>query len=146
MTQTIDKHPSWFKLKLERRQLIRELPPESAVRVLLSCLNYLEAGRFPETLSPIEKIAVSAFLPDLEEAVSTYAQRVKNGAKGGAPMSNKNARKKKQPYAPSCAHLEPHGTEEEADTPYGVDASIAEKENQPGGGRLGGRLPCPVLL
>ena len=41
MTQTIDKHPSWFKLKLERRQLIRELPPESAVRVLLSCLNYL---------------------------------------------------------------------------------------------------------
>ena len=68
MTQTVDKHPSWFKLKLERRQLIRELPPESAVRVLLSCLNYLEAGRFPETLSPIEKIAVSAFLPDLEEA------------------------------------------------------------------------------
>ena len=51
MTQTVDKHPSWFKLKLERRQLIRELPPESAVRVLLSCLNYLEAGRFPETLS-----------------------------------------------------------------------------------------------
>ncbi len=55
MTQTIDKHPSWFKLKLERRQLIRELPPESAVRVLLSCLNYLEAGRFPETLSPLRK-------------------------------------------------------------------------------------------
>ena len=142
MTQTIDKHPSWFKLKLERRQLIRELPPESAVRVLLSCLNYLEAGRFPETLSPIEKIAVSAFLPDLEEAVSTYAQRVKNGAKGGAPRSNKNARKKKQPYASSCAHLEPHGTEEEADTPYGVDASGEERNGSHGEAALVGGSPA----
>ena len=74
--------------------------------------------------------------------MSTYAQRVKNGAKGGAPRSNKNARKKKQPYAPSCAHSGPYGTEEEADTPYGVDASIAEKENQPGEAALVGGSPA----
>ncbi len=29
------KHPSWFKLKLERRELLHQLSPETAINVLL---------------------------------------------------------------------------------------------------------------
>lgn len=88
-----DKHPSWFKLKTERRQLIKELPPETAVTVLLACLDYLEIGSFPDSMHPIERIAASAFLPDLEEAWAKYTKRVSNGSKGGAP----NLRQKSSP-------------------------------------------------
>ena len=83
MSAVKEKHPSWFKLKLERRQLVKQLPPESAVNVLLACWDYLETEEIPPTLNAFEKIAVSAFLPDLEEAWEKYEQRVKNGAKGG---------------------------------------------------------------
>lgn len=116
-----DKHPSWFKLETERRQLIKEMPPETAVTVLLACLDYLEAGAFPNSLRPIERIAASAFLPDLEEAWAEYTKRVLNGSKGGAPKGNKNARKVKQPYGSICPHTEPNGTEE--DSPKGEDSS-----------------------
>ena len=34
MTKDNDKHPSWFKMKLERRELVRQLSPETAVNVL----------------------------------------------------------------------------------------------------------------
>lgn len=37
-----EKHPSWYKMKGERRQLIKQLPPENAVNVLLACYTYLE--------------------------------------------------------------------------------------------------------
>lgn len=95
MSALRDKHPSWFKLKTERRQLIKELPPETAVTVLLACLDYLEIGSFPDSMHPIERIAASAFLPDLEEAWAKYTKRVSNGSKGGATKGNKNAQKTK---------------------------------------------------
>ena len=47
--------------------------------------DYLETGEIPETLQPMEKIAFSAFFPDMEEAWTRYEQRVKNGASGGRP-------------------------------------------------------------
>ncbi len=83
MPEIKEKHPTWFKLKIERRQLIKQLPPESAVNVLLACLEYLETCEMPENLSAFEKIAVSAFLPDLEEAWRSYEQRInaKNNGK-----------------------------------------------------------------
>ena len=71
-----EKHPSWYKMKGERRQLIKQLPPENAVNVLLEA---------PQNLSQIEEIAVSVFLPDLEEAWEKYNKRVFNGTKGGRP-------------------------------------------------------------
>ena len=37
-----EKHPSWFKMKIERRELIRQLAPETAVNVLLACWDFLE--------------------------------------------------------------------------------------------------------
>ena len=85
MMDKLDKHPSWFKLKVERRELVKQLAPETAVNVLLACWDYLER---PTGLSPIEDVALSAFLPDLEEAWQKYMQRVKNGAAGGRPPSS----------------------------------------------------------
>lgn len=80
-----EKHPTWFKMKIERRKLIKDLPSETAVNVLLACWDYLETMEYPDGLSPMEKIAFSAFFPDMEEAWTRYEQRVKNGATGGRP-------------------------------------------------------------
>lgn len=80
-----EKHPSWFKMKIERRELIRQLAPETAVNVLLACWDYLETGEKPGDLSPIESVAFASFMPDMEEAWSKYIQRISNGGKGGRP-------------------------------------------------------------
>ena len=74
--KTADRHPTWFKLKVERRHLIRQVQPEVAVNVLLACFDFLESGEMPDDLEPLEKIAFSAFLPDIEEAWLRYEQRV----------------------------------------------------------------------
>ena len=52
MAKDKDKHPSWFKMKLERRELIKQLSPETAVNVLLACWDFLETGEKPVGLSP----------------------------------------------------------------------------------------------
>ena len=67
MVENKDKHPSWFKMKLERQEMIRQLSPETAVNVLLACWEYLETGEKPHDLSPIESIAFATFAPDVEE-------------------------------------------------------------------------------
>ena len=72
MAKDKDKHPSWFKMKLERRELVRQLSPETAVNVLLACWDFLETGEKPANLSPIESVAFSAFMPDMEEARARY--------------------------------------------------------------------------
>lgn len=76
MAEVKEKHPTWFKMKIERRQLIKQIPPETAVNVLLACWDFLETGEISETLMPIEKIVFSAFFPDMEEAWQRYEQRV----------------------------------------------------------------------
>lgn len=76
MEEVKERHPSWFKLKLERRELVRELPPEAVVHALLACWEVLETGEKPQNLSPIERVAFAAFAPDLEEAWKRYAQRI----------------------------------------------------------------------
>lgn len=119
MRNSKGKHPSWFKLKTERRQLIKELPPESAVNVLLACLDFLEYGSFPQAMRPLEKIAASAFLPDLEEAWTTYEKRVNWGSKGGRP-SKKNHMVS---HGSICNHKQPCETEVEED-PLKGDSSI----------------------
>lgn len=84
MAETKEKHPSWFKMKAERRQLIKELPAETAQNVLLACLDYLDTGEIPD-LPAMDKIAFSAFFPDLEEAWTKYEKRIQAGALGGRP-------------------------------------------------------------
>ena len=44
MAEVKEKHPTWFKMKIERRQLIKQLPAETAVSVLLACWDFLETG------------------------------------------------------------------------------------------------------
>lgn len=77
-----EKHPSWFKMKIERRELIQQLAPETAVNVLLACWEYLETNERPRDLSPIEKVAFASFMPDMEEAWTRYLQRI-NARKQG---------------------------------------------------------------
>lgn len=59
------------KMKSERQRLIRQLPPETAVNILLACWDYLETGELPEELSPYESIAANAFLSDILEALES---------------------------------------------------------------------------
>ena len=134
MRNSKGKPPSWFKLKTERRQLIKELPPESAVNVLLACLDFLEVGSFPKAMRPIEKIAASAFLPDLEEAWATYKKRIENGSGGGRPKGNKE-----KPYGSIRPHMQPNGAEE--DSPKGEDSS-----NPYGGAALRSGSPTPEYI
>lgn len=96
MAKIKGKHPSWFKLKVERRELIKTLEPTVAVNVLLACLDYLVDRKLPCTLTDWEKAIFSLLLPDVEEAWCTYSARVENGGMGGAPKGNKNAKKEKQ--------------------------------------------------
>lgn len=110
MPEAKEKHPSWFKMKLERRELVRQLAPETAVNVLLACWDYLETGERPATLSPIESVAFASFMPDMEEAWSRYLVRVSSGAQGGRP------KKDEKPYGSICPHTVPYGTEEETET------------------------------
>ena len=88
MAKDKDKHPSWFKMKLERRELVRQLSSETAVNVLLACWDFLETGEKPANLSPIESVAFSAFMPDMEEAWARYVQRIT--ARHGADRSISN--------------------------------------------------------
>ena len=71
-----ERHPSWFKMKIERRELVRQLAPETAVNVLLACWEFLETGEKPTNLSPIENVAFASFMPDMDEAWKRYLQRV----------------------------------------------------------------------
>lgn len=76
MAEIKDKHPSWFKMKLERRELVRQLSPDTAVNVLLACWDFLETGEKPAGLSPIESVAFASFMPDMDEAWGRYIQRI----------------------------------------------------------------------
>lgn len=106
MSDIKERHPSWFKMKLERRELIRQLSPETAVNVLLACWDFLETGEKPAGLSPIESVAFASFMPDIDEAWERYLTRISSGAKGGRP---------KKPYGSICPHTAPYGTEEETE-------------------------------
>lgn len=76
MAEIKEKHPSWFKMKIERRELVRQLSPETAVNVLLACWDFLETGEKPAGLSPIESVAFASFMPDMDEAWGRYIQRI----------------------------------------------------------------------
>ena len=141
-----EKHPSWFKLKSERRRLIEELPPECAVNVLLACLDYLDTGRFPETLSPIEKIAASAFMPDLEDAWVKYRQRVEARASAGMSKGNRSPRKGKQSYDLMRPHAVSYEVEVEEDTPKGVDSSLTGTNSKNGDAALVGGPPTRFYI
>lgn len=103
------KHPSWFKLKLERRELLHQLPPETAINVLLYCLDYIETGKQPDGLSPIEVVAFSAFKPDLSEAWSKYLQRI--SARGKNRMTSYDTEAEAETEVETEVETEPESEE-----------------------------------
>ncbi len=111
------KHPTWFKMKIERRKLIKELPADTAVNVLLACWDYLETMEIPENLNSIEKIVFSAFFPDMEEAWKRYEQRI------GAKKSKSNDIER---YRPTSTE-----TEEETETDTEEDNKRIYKADKP---------------
>lgn len=134
MEEVKERHPGWFKMKIERRELVRELPPEVVVHALLACWEFLETGQKPERLAPIERIAFAAFAPDLEEAWSRYAQRVSNGAMGGRAEGNPHT----GPDAPGCPHTAQNQKQKqnqnqkaETDPPQGEGGAAAPRTARP---------------
>lgn len=83
------KHPVWFKLKTERKQLIKNLPADTVANVFVACLEYLETQTLPEEMTEIDRLAFYAFFPDLEEAWATYEKRVSSGRSGGRPKTER---------------------------------------------------------
>ena len=81
-------HPSWFKFRVERRALLRELPPKTTVDALLCCLDYLEHGEPITIEDPLTRVAFSVFSTDAVEAWRQYNARVESGRKGGHPAKN----------------------------------------------------------
>ena len=69
-------------MKIERRELVKQLAPETTVNVLLACWDYLETGEKGTALSPLEEVAFAAFLPDLQESWEKYEKRIESGRKG----------------------------------------------------------------
>mgnify|MGYP004459310619 CR=1 FL=1 len=67
MPEVKEKHPTWFKLKLERRKLISELPSDVAVNVLMACWSFLETGETPDAVG---KYRVLGFLPRLRRKLA----------------------------------------------------------------------------
>lgn len=122
MAEIKEKHPFWFKMRIERRQLVRELPAETAVKVLLACWEYLETAEIPPELDPMERIAFSAFFPDMEEAWRLYEQRIKAKA---APNSGKNSSDIDR------YHTMSHGGEEEGDSEEDTEGEGEEDSPAP---------------
>ena len=112
------KHPTWFKMKIERRKLIKELPADTAVNVLLACWDYLETMEIPENLNSIEKIVFSAFFPDMEEAWKRYEQRI-----GAKKKSKSNDIERYRPISSE--------TEEETETDTEEDNKRIYKADKP---------------
>lgn len=139
-----EKHPSWFKMKLERRQMIRKLPPENAVNVLLACWDYLETEKLPENLSPFESIAASAFLPDLEEAWARYEQRVNARASSKIQAAKKRvvSHDIERYHSISCGGEE----ETEPDPLKGDGSKTIDVCNMRGAASKGGTQPTQLFV
>lgn len=119
MAEIKEKHPSWFKMKIERRELVRQLSPETAVNVLLACWDFLETGEKPAGLSPIESVAFASFMPDMDEAWGRYIQRIT--AKNNRTISTDTDR-------PRTASTE---TEEETEEDSKKESVSADKPRRP---------------
>lgn len=125
MAEIKEKHPTWFKMKSERRQLVKELPAETTAKVLLACWEYLETAEIPSTLNPLERIAFSAFFPDLEESWRLYEQRIRTK---NSPNNGKNSSDIVR------YHTMSHGGEEESESD--------SEEGQEGEGEKGSPAPA----
>lgn len=80
--------------------------------MILSCLDFLEDGQQPSGLTQIERVAFSCFLPDLQESLAAYQQRVTARTGRNRAISNEAERE----------------TEAEAEVEEKKDSSLRKNE------------------
>ena len=85
MADIKEKHPTWFKMKIERRQLIKQLPAETAVNVLLACWDYLKPEKSRKPCSRWKKLLSVRSFRTWKKLWTRYEQRVKMELQGGRP-------------------------------------------------------------
>lgn len=131
------KAPSWFKLKVERRDVLQSVPPSVAINALMACFDYLDTGVAPD-MGALERIVFAAILPDLKEAAGQYEKRVTARTKGN-----------EQHHMTSYDVIRPHMTsyeteqEEEQEEETEVDISPSDEGRDK---RARAREPRPRFL
>ena len=89
MAKDKDKHPSWFKMKLERRELVRQLSPENSSERAAGLLGLLgDRRKARKPVSHPKALRSLRSCRTCEEAWARYLIRVASGAQGGRPKSS----------------------------------------------------------
>lgn len=73
---------------------ISKLPKENQVEIYDAVCSYSFYGEKPENLSSIAEAIFVLMKPNIDSAQKRYKQNSENGKNGGAPIGNKNAKKK----------------------------------------------------
>lgn len=73
---------------------INVLPEEYQLETYKAVVSYGITGKIPQNLSPITNALLISFSKGMENSILRYNASVQNGKKGGAPIGNKNAKKK----------------------------------------------------
>ena len=81
--------PKALMVPFDKFVVLDLLPPEQYKTVFSGMRWYVEQGREPEDLVPLEKMAFETLRPFLDENIKTYQRKVQtqreNGARGGRP-------------------------------------------------------------
>lgn len=73
---------------------INALPEEFQLETYKAVVAYGLKGEMPQNLSSIANAMLISFSKGMENSLARYNASVENGKKGGAPIGNKNAKKK----------------------------------------------------
>ena len=90
---------------------INALPDEYQLEAYKALAEYGTTGVVPENISAVTKAMLISFSVCMENSIVRYNNAVENGKKGGAPIGNQNARKKR-----TEADVEPSETAEQPET------------------------------
>lgn len=69
MAEVKEKHPTWFKMKIERRQLIKQLPPNGC-ECVACLLGFQRNRRNPRNLDAYRKNCFLRILPGYGRGVA----------------------------------------------------------------------------
>ena len=87
-----ENRPAWFKMFRHQRALVDSVSDETAGKALKAVFQYFDDGTVPE-LDPLAFAVFASVKPYVDESFKDFRARQTNGAKGGAPKGNQNARK-----------------------------------------------------
>lgn len=81
--------PKGLLIPFDKFVILDILPPEQYKNVLTKMRQYVEHGKEPEGLEPIEQVAFESLRSFMDENIKTYQRSIlanrKNGRKGGRP-------------------------------------------------------------